>query len=44
MKAYGGSGYTDTSFLDLGTQFEVSGQLHAPAALLPVKGPLVPIG
>jgi len=23
---------------------EVSGQVHAPAALSPVKGPLVPIG
>jgi hypothetical protein len=30
--------------LDLGTRWQVSGQLHAPAALPAGKEPLVPIG
>jgi hypothetical protein len=30
MKAYGGSGCIEPYFLDLGTSWEVSGQLHAP--------------
>jgi hypothetical protein len=28
-----GSGYTEPNFPDLGTSWEVSGQLHAPVAL-----------
>jgi hypothetical protein len=43
MKDYRKMG-TDSYFLDLDASFEVSGQLHAPTALLPGKDPLVLIG
>jgi hypothetical protein len=43
MKTYGEWRYSAT-FLDLGTRMEVSGQLHAPAALPLVKELPVPIG
>jgi hypothetical protein len=39
-----GSGFIDPHFLDLGSSWEVSGQLHAPAALPPGKEPAVRIG
>jgi hypothetical protein len=44
MKGYWVSGGIAPCILDLGTKMEVSGQLHAPAALPPGKEPLVPIG
>jgi hypothetical protein len=44
MRAYWGSGGITPRILDLGTNMEMSGQLHAPAALSPRKDPLVPIG
>jgi hypothetical protein len=37
-----GSGCIEPHFLDLGTSFKVSGQLHAPPALPPGKGPRYP--
>jgi hypothetical protein len=40
MKTYGGVGVWIHVFLTL----EVSGELHAPAALLPGKEPPAPIG
>jgi hypothetical protein len=44
IKVCWGSGGILPSILDLGTIWEVSGHLHAPAALSPEKEPLVPIG
>jgi len=44
MKPYWGSGGIAPRILNLGTLMEVSGQLHASAALLPGKESLVPIG
>jgi hypothetical protein len=42
MHALRGEGYSSYSFF---TALDgLSGQLHAPAALSPEKGPLVPIG
>jgi hypothetical protein len=38
-----GSGCIDPHFLDLGTKLEVSGQLHAPAALPRGKSPRYPL-
>jgi hypothetical protein len=35
----GGSGCIDPHFLDLGTSWRLSGQLHAPATLPPGKEP-----
>jgi hypothetical protein len=44
MEALGGRGGIYLLILDLGTRWGVSGQRHAPAALLPPgKGPPVPI-
>jgi hypothetical protein len=40
MKVYGGAGVT---FLTLALQLEMSGQLHAPAALPPGKNPRHPL-
>jgi hypothetical protein len=42
MKTYWGSEGIAPRILDLGTR--LSGQFYAPAALLPGKEPLVPIG
>jgi hypothetical protein len=39
-----GCGGTAPRILDPGTEKEVSGQLHDPAALSPEKEPPVPIG
>jgi hypothetical protein len=44
VKAYWGSEGIDPLILLPRQQMEVSGQLHAPAALPPGKEPLVPIG
>jgi hypothetical protein len=44
MKTYWGSGSIAPRILDLGTRWEVSGQLHVPAALPPGKENPVPIG
>jgi hypothetical protein len=44
MKVYWGSGGIAPSILWSQHYMEVSGQLHAPAALPPGKEPLVPIG
>jgi hypothetical protein len=44
MKAYCGSVGIAPHILRPRHWMEVSGQLHAPAALPPGKGPLVPIG
>jgi hypothetical protein len=44
MKAYWGSGGIAPCVLLARHYMEVSGQLHAPAALPPGKEPLVPIG
>jgi hypothetical protein len=43
MKAYWGVD-DRSNFFELGTQLEMSGQLHAPAALPEGKEPPVPIG
>jgi len=43
MKAYRGSGGIAPHVLRPRNEIEVSGQLHAPAALSPGKEPLVPI-
>jgi len=43
MKAYWGSAGTAPRILELRHYMEVSGQLHAPAALPPGKEHLVPI-
>jgi hypothetical protein len=39
-----GGGYRDPRILDLGTSWEVSGQLHALVDLPSGKEPLIPIG
>jgi hypothetical protein len=44
MKAYWGGGGIAPSILLSRHYMEVIGQLHAPAALLPEKEPLLPIG
>jgi len=44
MKTYWGSGSITPRILDLGTRWEVSGQLYIPAALPPGKESPVPIG
>jgi hypothetical protein len=44
MKAYWGNGSIDPFILLPRHEMEVSGQLHAPAALLLGKDPLVPVG
>jgi hypothetical protein len=44
MNKYWGSGGTAPRILDLGSRWEVSGRLHAPAALPQEKEPPVPIG
>jgi hypothetical protein len=44
MMAYWGSRGIPLRIPDLGTMWEVSGQLHAPAALPPGKVLLIPIG
>jgi hypothetical protein len=44
MKVYWGSGCIAPLILCPRHQMEVSGQLHAPAALPPGKKPLVPLG
>jgi hypothetical protein len=44
MKAYRGSGGINPLSLSPRHEMEVSGQLHAPAALPPAKEPPIPIG
>jgi hypothetical protein len=44
MKAYWGNGGIAPLILSPRHYMEVSGQLHAPAALPPGKEPLLPIG
>jgi hypothetical protein len=44
MKAYWRSRGIAPRILDLSAKMEVSGHLHAPAALSPGKEPVVPIG
>jgi hypothetical protein len=43
MKTYWGSGNIAPRILDLGTRWEVSGQIHAPAALPSGKEPRFPL-
>jgi hypothetical protein len=44
MEACWESGGIAPPILDLITRWKVSGHLHAPAALLPGKDPMIPIG